>query len=185
MGDCHAVPFVCNQLKKFEGCIAHHGAVCGWCQARLVAAARKSKRGRAWEDFSAAELERAKEDSLLNRAAWVKRAAEEQGKKEAAEQAKMAKAEAIEKAKADKAAKEQKEQKEQANAAQEIQGKEYDAAETEAAEGEKEQTEQAVADQEIQGKGDAAETKAAVGSQQDREKETAEADEPAAKRRKV
>ena len=46
-------------------------------------------------------------------------------------------------------------------------------------------TEQAAADQEIQGKGDAAETKAAVGSQQDCEEETAEADEPAAKRRKV
>ena len=74
---------------------------------------------------------------------------------------------------------------EQANAAQEIQGKAYDASKTEAAEGEKEQTEQAAADQEIQGKGDAADTKAAVGSQQDREKETAEADEPAAKRRKV
>ena len=83
-----------NQLKKFEGLLARHGAVCRWCQARLVAVARKSKHGRAWEDFSDAEREQAKGDSLRNRAAWVKRAAEEKDKKEAAEQAKKAKAEA-------------------------------------------------------------------------------------------
>ncbi len=119
---------MCNQLKKFEGSLAHHGAVCGWCQARLVAVARRSKHGRAWEDFSDAEREEAKGDSLRSRAAWAKRVAEEKDKKEAAEQAKKAKAKAAEKAKADK----------EADAAQKAQEKDG-AAETEAAQDEQEQ----------------------------------------------